>query len=150
MAQFHELESKSQIPGYFGEVFNPFGYYTFAVDPNRDYYEKGEHMLVAMTIVSTPLMMGAALSGGGATMPMWFGMGTPAWYHRAMSAAAFKKQLVHGAMRHAFQGLKVATQRFPGLLAAAAVGYGAYLANEFYADVTPFRGIMDLQPQLYT
>jgi hypothetical protein len=150
MPQFHELQSKSEIPGYFGEVFNPFGYYSFVVDPDRDYVEKGEHFLVASTVISAPLMFGAAISGGGASMPMWFGMGVPAFYHRAMSAVAFKRDLVHGAMRHAFQGMKGAVQRFPGVFAATAVGFGAYLANEFYADVTPFRGIMDLQPRLYS
>ncbi len=150
MAHFHELETKEEIPGYFGEVFNPFGYYSFVTDPNRDYSEKGEHFLVASTVISAPLFLGAAFSGGGASMPMWFGMGLPAWRHRAMGAIAFKRDLVHGAMRGAFQGLKGAVQRYPGLFAAAAVGFGAYLANEFYADVTPFRGIMDLEPRLYT
>jgi hypothetical protein len=80
MPQFHELQSKSEIPGYFGEVFNPFGYYSFVVDPDRDYVEKGEHFFVASTLISAPLMMGAALSGGGASMPMWFVMGVPAFY----------------------------------------------------------------------
>lgn len=144
MAQFHELEGPSEIPGYFGDVFNPFGYYTFVVDPDRDIVEKGEHFLVASTVISAPLMFGAAISGGGASMPMWFGMGLPAMRHRAMAAAAFKRELVHGAMRHAFQGLKGAVQRFPGVFAAGLAAGVGYYGSEVYGWLSGTEGIGDM------
>jgi hypothetical protein len=128
MAHFHELEEPSEIPGYFGEVFNPFGYYNFVVNPDRDYSEKGEHLAVAASPFYAAWAIGTMMSGGGASLGM--GMtagGTGGMFYRMASMGKMKGDIMMMAARQSsraalFSFRAVRAMSPYAIMAAAAYG----------------------------
>lgn len=126
--RMHEIEDAGDAVGYYGEVFNPFGYVTFALDEDRDFVEKGEHLAVGAFIFSAPFHIGAAISTGGywANLP-------PGLHYRMAAAAKFKHDLMVSAGKHAYHASKTAVRGIRAaspwaLLAAYATGvaYASY------------------------
>ncbi len=121
MAQYYELEEYGEIPGYFGEVFNPFGYVGFVTDPNRDYLEKAEHAAVAASVFGGAFYGVHMISGGGASMSMWHGSagGRPGFFYRVVSIGKWKGDMMMKAGRHAYHGGRHAARWLPFAAAAA-------------------------------
>lgn len=61
----HEVDSWSDYFQYWGEVYNPIGYISFALDEDRDWAEKAEHSAIVYTTIGVPFHIMAALSEGG-------------------------------------------------------------------------------------
>ncbi len=86
-------EGWDQNVDFWTEVFNPLGYVEFALEPT---YEKGKEQLFHLAIKSAILTSAAtgvwALSGGGASMGMWFGASAPTAQRMfALKAASYKE-----------------------------------------------------------
>lgn len=78
---------------FWGDVFNPLGYWEFATDPTWD---KGKEQMFHFGLKSALLTTAAAgvwaLSGGGASMGMWFGASPPtAQRMMALKASGYKE-----------------------------------------------------------
>ena len=63
--RFKDIEDNRDALQWIGEVYNPFGYIMFAVDEDKDWWEKAEHGAVAYGTFALPLHLGAAVSTGG-------------------------------------------------------------------------------------
>lgn len=63
---------------FWGDVFNPMGYVELATDPSEDKFaEQALHFSIKSAIATGAAAGVWALSGGGASMGMWFGASPP-------------------------------------------------------------------------
>ncbi len=126
MSQYHELEEYGEIPGYFGEVLNPFGYITFAFEEEKDWIEKAEHGAVASFIFGSAFYAVHAMSGGGASMSMWHGSvgGRPNAFFRAVAIRKWTTDMYVGAARQAMPVVKSTVRAISPYAILAAAGYG--------------------------
>ncbi len=111
---FHELEEKSEIPGYFAEVYNPFGYFTFITSEDKDYSAKAEHAAIAYATFAWPLHFGAAISTGGywANLP-------PGIMSQHLAVRKLTSDVYFGAAKLAARGGRHAARWLPFAAAAA-------------------------------
>lgn len=146
--RMNEVESWGDGLVYYSQVLNPFGYIVFVTEDDPDYVEKAEHLAVGTAIFGLPLLGAAALSGGGASMPMYFGMGMPSVKSRALSVIGFKKQVYQGALTQsvrAAQGGVNLVKRHPGIFTAlAAAGSIAYLRDRLHEAAQFFGNPMNI------
>ncbi len=86
---------------FWSDVFNPIGYFELIQDPTADKAkEQALHFAIKSGILTTGAGLVWALSGGGASMGMWFGASPPTAGRMFALKADTYRQLFHGA-RHA-------------------------------------------------
>ncbi len=126
--RFKEIETPGDVFQWFGEVYNPFGYVTFAFDEDRDWVEKAEHGAVAAATFTWPLHLGAAISTGGywANLP-------PGMFARGAAVKKITSDAYIAAARHATRGAhnfgRFVVNRIPAV-GAGAIAAGLWMGTQ--------------------
>ncbi len=69
-----QVEKPEDVIWYFASVLSPMSYFDLVMDPSEEQLaETAEHTLVAGGLLTLAATIPWALSGGGASMGMWFG-----------------------------------------------------------------------------
>lgn len=145
--RFREIDSGPDVLLYLAQVYNPFGYVKFAIEEDKDWWEKAEHAAIATATVSIPFHVLTAMSSGGywANLP-------PGMSYRAASMKKFTHQMFYNFMRNSVAVGSRFTVAAP--LAALAIGSaGGWIATaEHHGAVVP--GVasgfgMPMTPEIY-
>jgi hypothetical protein len=138
----HEIKDPADAMYYYGEVLNPLGYVTFALQEDKDWIEKAEHTAVASIMFSAPLHIGAAISTGGyrANLP-------PGIHARLGAALKLKHDFTKAVVQH---GYKATRAIGPGLVAgafAASLMYGTQKILQYLnPDMPAFLDLRGMDP----
>jgi len=121
------MESPWDLGQYHLELLSPFHLPAFTKGTKEGVYESVENTAYVAAIFGIVTWSLAAISGGGASMPMWFGMGYPGWREVYSAKYALKKDLFQGAMR---------LGRSHAVRSAALLAAEAYMLHELYGGMT--------------
>ena len=107
---------------FWGDVFNPLGYWDLAVDPTWDKAkEQMFHFGIKSALLTTAAAGVWALSGGGASMGMWFGASPPTAGRMMALKASGYKEVAQWMYTH-----RAALARGIGWGIAAYIGYKSF------------------------
>ncbi len=120
-----EVETDEDVVYYMASVISPLSYAELAMDPTKENAaEAAEHALVGTAILGTAVFATWAISGGGASMGMWFGATTPTMF----TITAVKIDMAHQtAQGTANLGRAVAASPYARALGWLGLGLFAYI-----------------------
>ena len=94
-------DSALEALSWWADVFNPLGYLELASEPSEEKFaEQALHFSIKSAIVTAAAASVWALSGGGASMGMWFGASPPTTRRMLALKADTYRQMME-ATRHA-------------------------------------------------
>lgn len=97
--RFKEVEDPLDWAQYHLELFSPFHLPAFTEGTDEGLYESLENTAYLGAVFGSVAFILAAISGGGASMPMWFGMGYPGMAEVASVKYGVKKAMAQAALR---------------------------------------------------
>lgn len=125
------------------DVFNPMGYYDLVTDPTQEKMEEQAfHMAIKSGLLTTAATGVWALSGGGASMGMWFGAAPPTFKRMFFLKAEGYRAAGQFARQHL---LRPALTAIRGITPYA-IAYGAG-----YLLIDALHGVLDgpILPELH-
>ncbi len=130
------------------DVWNPVGTFELAMDPTVEGVEDYlVHKAAQTAVIGGAVFIGHAVSGGGASMSMYFGSSLPSMFEGGTMyylQAGVKKEVKRATMGFLSRaGLSLA-RLTPGALALAALAGVTYYGNQLYADWSGSLGIGDM------
>ena len=141
-------EAVEEGAAFWVAAWNPVGTFELAMDPTAEGFEDYfVHKVAQTAVIGGVVFIGHAVSGGGASMPMYFGSSLPSMFEGGTMywlQAGVKKEVKRATMGFLSRAGIGLARLTPGALAMAALAGVGYYGSELYGELTGFAGIGDL------